>query len=184
MGAALMRAQVETGKTALLGRVLDPAGQALAAAEISLLDLQTGQRWRVTSDTEGKFRPLSPNVQQEQNRYGIVVHGQRSINSNISVDGVDFNDSLQGRQRGGGPQESAYFFPQLAVREFQVVRDGASAEVGRTKSGYINVVTKSGSNPLHGAAIHANRNGSMTSQDAFGYDSSSGSQHQFGGSAF
>ena len=129
-----------------------------------------------------EFIQLSPNVMQEGNRYGIVVNGQRSINSNISVDGVDFNDSLQGGQRGGGPNESAYFFPQLAVREFQVVRDGASAEVGRTNSGYVNVVTKSGTNNLHGAGFYANRNGSMTSPDAFGNDSSSNSQNQFGGS--
>ena len=129
-----------------------------------------------------EFVQLTPNVQQEQNRFGLVVNGQRSINSNISVDGVDFNDSLQGGQRGGGPNESAYFFPQLAVREFQVVRDGASAEVGRTNSGYINVVTKSGSNQYHGAGFYANRNGAMTSPDAFGNDSSSNSQHQMGGS--
>ncbi len=129
------------------------------------------------------FVPLTPNVVQEQNRNGIVVNGQRSINSNISVDGVDFNDSLQGGQRGGGANESVYFFPQLAVREFQVIRDGASAEVGRTNSGYINVVTKSGSNQYHGAAFYSNRNGSMTSPDAFGNDSSSNSQHQFGASA-
>ena len=129
-----------------------------------------------------EFIQLTPNVMQEGNRYGIVVNGQRSINSNISVDGVDFNDSLQGGQRGGGPNESAYFFPQLAVREFQVVRDGVSAEVGRTNAGYVNVVTKSGTNTTHGAAFYANRNGKMTSPDAFGNDSSSNSQNQFGGS--
>ena len=129
-----------------------------------------------------EFIQLTPNVMQEGNRYGIVVNGQRSINSNISVDGVDFNDSLQGGQRGGGPNESAYFFPQLAVREFQVVRDGASAEVGRTNAGYVNVVTKSGSNDLHGEAFYANRNGRLTSPDAFGNDSSANAQNQLGAS--
>ena len=128
-----------------------------------------------------EFVQLTPNVMQEANRSGIVINGQRSINSNISVDGMDFNDSLQGGQRGGGPNESAYFFPQLAVREFQVVRDGASAEVGRTNSGYVNAVTKSGTNNYHGEGFYANRNGSITSPDAFGNDSSSNSQHQMGG---
>src|SRR5881296_191889 len=60
-----------------------------------------------------EFVQLSPNVTQESNRFGIVVNGQRSINSNISIDGVDFNDPLQGGPRGGGPNESAFFFPQL-----------------------------------------------------------------------
>lgn len=129
-----------------------------------------------------EFVQLTPNVMQEGNRYGIVVNGQRSINSNISVDGVDFNDSLQGGSRGGGPNESAYFFPQLAVREFQVVASGVSAEVGRTNSGYINVVTRSGSNLYRGESFYANRNGAMTSPDAFGNDSSSNAQSQMGGS--
>lgn len=114
------------------------------------------------------FIQLTPNVMQETNRFGIVVNGQRSINSNISIDGVDFNDSLQGGQRGGGPKESVYFFPQVAVREFQVVRDGASAEVGRTNAGYVNVVTKSGTNKFHGEGFYSNHNGKTTSPDAFG----------------
>ena len=129
-----------------------------------------------------EFAQLAPNVTQETSRFGLVVNGQRSINSNISIDGVDFNDPLQGGPRGGGPKESAFFFPQLAVREFQMVINGASAEVGRTNSGYLNVVTNSGSNLFHGAGFYQNRNGSLTSPDAFGNDSSSNSQHQFGGS--
>ena len=128
-----------------------------------------------------QFMQLTPNSMQEQNRFGIVVNGQRSHLVNISLDGVDFNDPLQGGQRGGGANQSAYFFPQVAVREFQVVRDGASAEVGRTNSGYVNVVTKSGTNTYHGEAFYNNRNGSMTSPDAFGNDSSANAQNQFGG---
>src|SRR5262245_49353470 len=128
-----------------------------------------------------EFVQLSPNVTQESNRFGIVVNGQRSINNNIALDGVDYNDPLQGGPRGGGPKESAFFFPQMAVREFQVVLNGASAEVGRTNSGYINVVTKSGTNAFHGGGFYQNRSGSLTSPDAFGNDSSSNSQHQFGG---
>src|SRR6185295_7464082 len=91
-----------------------------------------------------EFASLTPAVIQESDRNGLVIAGQRSINSNIAVDGTDFNDALQGNQRGGN--ESVFFFPQAAIREFQVVRSGASAEVGRTNSGFINVVTKSGSN--------------------------------------
>jgi hypothetical protein len=60
-----------------------------------------------------EFVQLSPNVTHESNRFGIVVNGQRSINSNISIDGVDFNDPLQGGPRGGGPKESAFFSRSL-----------------------------------------------------------------------
>src|SRR5205807_538038 len=94
-----------------------------------------------------------------------VSSGQRSINSDIAIDGTDFNDALQGNQRGGN--EGVFFFPQAAVREFQVIRSGATAEVGRTNSGFVNVVTKSGSNELHGEGFYYDRERSLTSPDAF-----------------
>ncbi|MEP6783329.1 MAG: TonB-dependent receptor, partial [Acidobacteriota bacterium] len=128
-----------------------------------------------------EFAQLSPNVMQESNRGGLVVNGQRSINSNISVDGVDFNDSLQGNQRGGN--DAAFSFPQSAIQEFQVVTSGLGAEVGRTNAGFVNVVTKSGTNALKGEAFYANRNSALTSEDAFGSASNNNSQHQLGGAA-
>ncbi|HCA59474.1 MAG TPA: hypothetical protein DEP46_16010, partial [Blastocatellia bacterium] len=108
-----------------------------------------------------------------------MIAGQRSINSNIAVDGADYNDPLQGNQRGGN--ESVFFFPQSAVREFQVVRSGASAEVGRTNAGFVNVVTKSGTNEIRGEAFYFNRNKYLTSDNAFGRRLDN-AQNQFGGS--
>ena len=48
-----------------------------------------------------EFVSLTPAVVQEGDRNGLVISGQRSINSNVSIDGADFNDALQGNQRGG-----------------------------------------------------------------------------------
>ena len=145
-----MALQIESTSTAI---TIDAAAEIVNRADTSnstTIGERAIERLPIRGRNFAEFIQLTPGVMQEGNRNGIVVNGQRSINSNISVDGVDFNDSLQGGQRGGGPQESAYFFPQLAVREFQVVRDGASAEVSRTNSGYVNVVTKSGTNNYHG----------------------------------
>jgi hypothetical protein len=127
-----------------------------------------------------EFFQLSPGVVQEQDRYGMVVNGQRSINSNISLDGVDFNDSLQGGNRGG--TDATYVFPQLAVKEFQIVRTNATAEVGRTSAGFMNIVTKSGTNDVHGEALYANRNPTFTSPDAFNNPTTNNEQNQFGAS--
>lgn len=80
-----------------------------------------------------EFAQLTPGVSQEGDRVGLLVAGQRSINSNVSVDGMDFNDSLQGNQRGGN--KAVFFFSQLAIREFQMLRSGANAEIGRTNAG-------------------------------------------------
>jgi len=122
---------------------------------------------------------LTPAVMQESDRQGLVIAGQRSINSNVAIDGADFNDSLQGNQRGGN--EAVFFFPQTAIREFQVVRSGATSEVGRTNAGFVNAVTKSGTNDLHGEGFFFNRNRKLTSPDAFG-NKLNNKQNQFGGS--
>src|SRR5438105_3522798 len=126
-----------------------------------------------------EFVQLSPGILQESDRNGLVIAGQRSINSNIAIDGTDFNDALQGNQRGGN--EGVFFFPQAAIREFQVVRSGATAEVGRTSSGFVNVVTKSGSNDVHGEGFYYDREKSLTSPDAFDR-SLNNQQAQTGGS--
>ncbi len=125
-----------------------------------------------------EFAQLSPGASQESDRGGLVVAGQRSINSNVAVDGMDFNDSLQGNQRGGN--DGVFFFPQLAIREFQVVRSGAGAEVGRTNAAFVNAVTRTGTNAIHGDALHLNRNPALTGKDAFGRDQEN-EQHQIGG---
>ncbi|PYR74168.1 MAG: hypothetical protein DMF86_18975, partial [Acidobacteria bacterium] len=125
-----------------------------------------------------EFVQLTPAITQESDRNGLVISGQRSINSNIAIDGTDFNDALQGNQRGGN--EGVFFFPQAAVQEFQVIRSGATAEIGRTNSGFINVVTKSGSNNLHGEAFYYDREKALTSPDAFDRKLNN-QQSQFGG---
>ena len=124
------------------------------------------------------FVQLTPDIYQESDRNGLVISGQRSINSYVALDGEDFNDPLQGNQRGGN--DPVFFFPLAAVREFQVVRSGLDAEVGRTNAGFVNAVTKSGTNDWHGEGFYTNRNAEFTSPDAFG-NPAVNMQHQFGG---
>lgn len=126
-----------------------------------------------------EFVQLTPGVVQEGDRKGLVIAGQRSINSNVAIDGADFNDALQGNQRGGN--DAVFFFPQTAIKEFQVVRSGATAEVGRTGAGFVNAVTKSGTNEFRGEGFYFNRNDRLTSADAFGNDGAN-NQNLFGGS--
>src|SRR3989442_1648783 len=126
-----------------------------------------------------EFVQLTPAITQDSDRNGLVISGQRSINSNIAIDGTDFNDALQGNQRGGN--DAVFFFPQAAVLEFQVIRSGATAEIGRTTSGFVNVVTKSGSNTVRGEGLYYGRERALTSPDAFDRTLNN-QQNQFGGS--
>ncbi len=98
------------------------------------------------------FTTLTPNVAIVQGPDGdeISVGGQKGIHNNVSVDGADFNNPFFGEQRGG--QRPAFTFNLDAVQDFVVVADGANAEFGRSSGGFINVITKSGTNEFHGSA--------------------------------
>ena len=98
------------------------------------------------------FMQLTPGVTIVQGPDGdeISVNGQKGINNNIAVDGADFNNPFFGEQRGG--QRPAFTFNQDAVKEMVVVADGAAPEFGRSGGGFINVVTKSGTNAPGGSA--------------------------------
>jgi Carboxypeptidase regulatory-like domain len=158
----------------------DPEGlDKQEGATSSLITPRTVESLPVRGRNFAEFAQLTPSVVQESDRFGLVIAGQRSINSNVAIDGADFNDALQGNQRGGN--EGVFFFPQTAIREFQVVRSGATAEIGRTTAGFINAVTKSGTNQVRGEAFYFNRNRPLTSPDAFDFKGNN-QQNQFGGS--
>ena len=72
---------------------------------------------------------------------GISVGSQRNFSNNFIVDGLSANDDAAGL--------SGVFYGLDAVREFQVVTSGGQAELGRALGGYINVITKSGTNAVH-----------------------------------
>lgn len=73
---------------------------------------------------------------------GISIAGQRNVSNMIQIDGVGNNDDAAGLPNS--------FFSQEVIREFQVVTSGAGAEFGRGAAGYINILTRSGTNDLHG----------------------------------
>ena len=100
------------------------------------------------------FTKLTPGVSIVQGPDGdeLTINGQKGIHNNVSVDGADFNNPFFGEQRGG--QRPAFTFNLDAVQEVVVVAEGANAEFGRSSGGFVNVVTKSGTNDLHGT-IHA-----------------------------
>ena len=73
---------------------------------------------------------------------GVSVGSQRNFSNNFIVDGLSANDDAAGL--------SGIFYGLDVVQEFQVVTSGGQAELGRALGGYVNVVTKSGTNAVHG----------------------------------
>src|SRR5687767_12709086 len=106
---------------------------------------------------------LTPNVATTQGPDGDVlsVGGQRGIHNNIAVDGADFNNPFFGEQRGG--QRPPFTFNLDAVQEMVVVAQGANAEFGRSSGGFVNIITKSGTNEMHGTLHYFGKDGALSS---------------------
>ena len=113
------------------------------------------------------FVTLTPTAQVDPSRGQISLAGQRGINSNVNVDGVDYNNPFFGGIRGGERSNNAFTIPQESIKEFQVVASGYSAEFGRSTGGIVNAVTKSGSNNWHGSALYSNRNKKLSRTNEF-----------------
>src|SRR5213076_2228195 len=75
---------------------------------------------------------------------GISIGSQRNFSNSFLVDGLSANDDAAGLS--GMP------YGVDAVDQFQVVTSGGQAELGRALGGYVNVVTKSGTNMSRGDA--------------------------------
>jgi hypothetical protein len=124
---------------------------------------------------------LTPGVSIVQGPDGdeINFNGQRGVYNNISLDGGDYNNRFFGEQLGG--QRAAIDITLEAVKEFQVVASGASAEFGRTAGGVINVITKSGTNEVHGSVFHFQRLKALSSSTSDGQPLEGFHREQFGG---
>jgi Carboxypeptidase regulatory-like domain/TonB-dependent Receptor Plug Domain len=125
---------------------------------------------------------LTPGVAITQGPDGdeINFNGQRGIFNNVSLDGGDYNNGFFGEQEGG--QRAAIDITLEAVKEFQVVASGANAEFGRTGGGVINVITKSGTNDIHGSAFEFFRTEALAAATSDGKPLDNFRRNQFGGS--
>lgn len=123
---------------------------------------------------------LTPGVAITQGPDGDEINfaGQRGIFNNVSLDGGDYNNGFFGEQAGG--QRAAIDITLDAVKEFQVVATGANAEYGRTAGGIINVITKSGTNDVHGSLFHYQRLEALTSNTSDGKELKDFRREQFG----
>ena len=124
---------------------------------------------------------LTPGVSISQGPDGdeINFNGQRGVFNNISLDGGDYNNGFFGEQLGG--QRAAIDITLDAVKEFQVIASGANAEFGRTAGGVVNVITKSGTNEIHGSGFEYFRTESLTAATSDGKPLQDFRRNQFGG---
>ena len=103
---------------------------------------------------------------------GISVNSQRNFSNSFIVDGLSANDDAAGL--------SGLFYGFDVVNEFQVVTSGGQAEFGRALGGYMNVVTKSGTNTLHGDLYGYFRNQRFNAANALSHTALPLTQAQYG----
>ena len=104
----------------------------------------------------------------------LSVGSQRNLSNNFIVDGLSANDDAAGL--------SGITYGVDAVDQFQVVTSGGQAELGRALGGYVNVVTKSGTNALHGTAYEYLRDDALNATNALSGETLPMNQSQFGAS--
>ncbi len=108
---------------------------------------------------------------------GFSVNGVRSQSNNFLLDGSTNNDTFN----------TGFVLrpPPDAIEEFKILTHSYSAEFGRNAGSIVNVVTKSGSNEVHGSLWEFNRDDSLESKNFFAPDDQEKptlEQNQFGGS--
>jgi len=89
---------------------------------------------------------------------GLSFYGNNGRGNSLAVDGGEANDSA------GGVRPT---LSQEAVQEFQVNRSNYSVELGGASGGTINIISRSGSNALHGSVFGFFRNDALDAADPF-----------------
>ncbi|WP_282071502.1 TonB-dependent receptor [Polaribacter atrinae] len=142
------------------------ASTKIAAGQIKNLPSEGRNFTRLTS--------LSP----LQGAGSLNLGGQRRTSTNVTIDGVNFRNTLTAGEVGKGP----YTISQEAIREFEVSTNDYDVTQGRQGGGSITSVTKSGTNEFEGSAFFYHRADNLQSQytiqgqerDADFYNSQSG----------
>jgi len=124
---------------------------------VSILSLQAGVTYLGNNTNQDNSKPN----QAEDSRGGSVA-GARSDQTNVTVDGLDNNDQLQGLAFQG-----ALRIPLDSIQEFRVTTTNSNADSGRSSGAQVNMVTKSGTNSFHGTAYEYNRSNIGQANDWF-----------------
>lgn len=152
----LLRAEEQLevfGETPLIDATKSTIAQTMGQTAIRSLPLN-GRDYTQLSLLAPGVKPVT------LTNYGqFQIGGQRGDAVNYTIDGGENNFSYT--------NEARTLFTQEGVKEFQILTNRFSAEYGRSTSGVINVISKSGTNEFHGNGFFFFRADELDSQDFF-----------------
>ena len=128
---------------------------------------------------------FSPGVTQDPRGLTSATNGDlsfggiRGFQNTFLVDGSDYNNAFFAQARGR--YRAPYTFSTEVVQEFRVSSNSYGAEQGRSGGAVVNVVTKSGTNHMHGTAFYYLRDSSFGASLPFVEFRPHNRQQQFGG---
>jgi hypothetical protein len=155
---------VEVAGAAPMVNTVDASlGHAFDTAQIADLPFEGRDPTGILSLQAGVvFTGNSSNINPMSDSRSGSVNGARSDQTNITLDGVDNNDQLLGTAFSGAVRA-----PLDSLEEFKVTTADADADSGRSSGGQVALVTKSGTNQIHGGAYEYNRSGIGEANDWF-----------------
>jgi hypothetical protein len=104
----------------------------------------------------------SKQIDQTNDSRGGAVAGARSDQTNITLDGLDDNDQLMGIAFQGALRSTLD-----SLEEFRVTTSNGNSDEGRSSGAQVTLVTKSGTNRIHGTAYEYNRSSIGEANDWF-----------------
>lgn len=166
-----------TASTPLISTHSSSLGEVVDLTRIEGLPLNGRQFANLAAVVPGVGLGFHADV-SKSSQYAPQISGGNGRNVNYVVDGGDNNDDTV----GGLLQ----MFPLEAVQEFKLVTQRFDAEYGRSNGSVLNVVTKSGTNTLHGSWFTLARDEALNartfSEQLAHFDKQPYSRYQYGGS--
>src|SRR5579863_5830215 len=139
-------------------------GQHLSSSEVSSLPLNARDFSKLLLLAAGTMTDTNGAANFTQQ---FAVNGQRGVTTVFAMDGFDTTDP----EMGGATFSS---FNVDAIQEVQSNSGVMPAEIGHGAASFTNVVTKSGSNQIHGSVFEFLRNASLDARNYFDYKDPTG----------
>jgi hypothetical protein len=150
-----------TTESAPIETTRSESAQAVDERQIQNLPINGRNYVNFTLINSQVTRDVSPTIGPAPNS-GLSISGARGRGNMVSVDGANSVDASVDGIRSTVSQE--------AVQEFQMILSNYNAEYGNATGGVVNIVTKSGTNDVHGDVFGYLRNTAFQARNPFSFD--------------